>query len=208
MGADMTLASAPACELTPQRVKQIQQVVQAIPDADEDFRELMEALGYDDPAQAKSQVMQCGMESQEEGREITTLHFPGCPYPVHISGGPSWGDPPTESYTVLEHVARCPQLWQVLEEFARADAAAAALRLTSTHTVAAESLNVLVVMTSDEFGNEHFHYPSLTEAVGAVRRLVLAAEQQFDGVERLIGIAVNPGKRYGDPRQDADSAGT
>ncbi len=63
-------------------------------------------------------------------------------------------------------------------------------------------------MTSDEFGNEYFHYPSLTEAVGAVRRLVLAAEQQFDGVERLIGIAVNAGKRFGDPEQDADSAGT
>ena len=208
MGADMTLACAPACDLTPRRVKHIEQVVQAIPDADEDLCELMESLGYDDPAHAKRQILRCGLESQEEGREVTTLHIPGCPYPVQVSGGLSWGDPPTESYTVLEHVARCPQLWQVLEEFARADVAAAALRLTSTHTVAAESQNVLVVMTSDEFGNEHFHYPSLTEAVGAVRRLVLATEQQLDGGERLIGIAVNPGKRYGDPKQDADSAGT
>ncbi len=115
MGADMTLACAPACDLMPQRVKQIQQVVQAIPETDEDFRELMESLGYDDPAQAKNQIMRCSVESQEEGREVTTLHLPGCPYPVHVSGGLSWGDPPTESYTVLEHVARCPQLWQVLE---------------------------------------------------------------------------------------------
>lgn len=124
MGADMTLHCAPACDLAPKRVKRIKQVVRAIPDDDVDLCELMESLGYDDPAEAKRQIVKCGLESQGEDREVTNLHIPGCPYPVRVAGGLSWGDPPSEAYTVLEHIERCPQLWQLLEEFAREDALA------------------------------------------------------------------------------------
>jgi hypothetical protein len=208
MGADMTLACAPACNLTPQRVRHVEQVVRAIPDADEDLRELMEALSYDDAAQAKRQIIQCSLESQEEGREVTTLHVQGYPYPLQVSGGLSWGDPPTELYTVLEHVARCPQLWQVLEEFARADAVAAALKLTSSLAPAAEPRNFIVVMSSDKVGTEHFHYPSLREALGAIRRLVCATRQRADGSVRWIGILVNADESSGGQMYGANSAGT
>jgi len=101
---------------------------------------------------------------------------------------------------VLEHVERCPQLWQVLEEFAREDALAAELGKSGAPTTGARPRDVTVVLTSGEFGNEHFHYGSLSEGVDAIQRLVLAAEQGADGIGRLIGIVVNPGPLYGDPQ--------
>ena len=64
----------------------------------------MQSLGYEDPAEAKRQIVKNGLESQSEDRETTNLHIPGCPYLVRVAGGLSWGDPPSEAYTVLEHV--------------------------------------------------------------------------------------------------------
>jgi len=125
MGADMTLCCAPACDLTLERLQRLEQVIRAIPDDDPDLRELMEALGYNEAECAKECVLEKCKESQYESRDIITLHLPGCPYPVQVSGGLSWGDVPTESYAVLEHVERCPQAWQVMEEFAREDFQAA-----------------------------------------------------------------------------------
>jgi hypothetical protein len=125
MGADMTLHCAPACDLTPERIRRLEQVIRAIPDDDPDFCELMETLGYDDPEYAKGCIIEKCQESQYESRDVTTLSLPGCPYNVQVSGGLSWGDVPTESYAVLEHVECCTQAWQIMEEFAREDYQAA-----------------------------------------------------------------------------------
>lgn len=177
MGADMTAACAPACDLTANRTKRIKQVIRSIRKDDEDLRDLMESLGYDDAEHAKKCLLQMCQASQREDRQITTLHLPGCPYPVRVAGGLSWGDPPSESYTVLEHVARCPQLWQVLEEFAREDGLAASLDSAGAAATLVKSPNVTVIITSDELGHEHFHYGSLAEALCAIQRLVVASQQ-------------------------------
>ena len=203
MGADMTLHCAPACDLSPKRIKRIKQVVRAIPDDDVDLHELMDLMGYDDPTQAKRFILKNGIESQYEDCQISTLNLPGCPYDVRVAGGLSWGDPPSEAYTVLEHVERCPQLWQVLEEFAREDALAMTMASSDRPDQDSVPRDVTVVLTSDEFGNQHFHFASVAEALGTIERLVLAAKQQADGIERLIGIVVNPGEQYGDPKQVA-----
>ena len=200
MGADMTLQCAPACDLTPQHVKRIKQVVRDIPVGDVDLRELMESLGYDNPAEAKRQIVKNGRESQSEDREITNIHIPGCPYVVRVAGGLSWGDPPSEAYTVLEHVQRCPQLWQVLEEFAREDMRAPEQGRSNKHSRMRKQRTVAVILASDLFGHEHFHCGSLPEALATIERLTLAVDEQADGIERLIGIVVNPGKRYGEPK--------
>lgn len=128
MGADMMLCCVPACELTPERIVQIEQFVRGIPADDTDLQELMEQLGYDDGPAAKEGLLQAGLSSQDENREIVTLHIPDCPYLVRAAGGLSWGDPPSEGYTALEHIERCPLLWQLLEEFAREDALATQAR--------------------------------------------------------------------------------
>jgi hypothetical protein len=201
MGADMTLHCAPACDLTPQRIKRIKQVVRAIPEDDEDLRELMALMQYDKSAEAKRRLVKYGLESQYEDREITNLYIPGCPYLVRVAGGLSWGDPPSEAYTVLEHVQRCPQLWQVLEEFAREDVLAAELVNSGTPATGARPRDITVILASGEFGNEHLHYDSVHTALAAVERLVATAVQGADGIERLIGIVVNPGEEYGDPKR-------
>jgi hypothetical protein len=48
-----------------------------------------------------------------------------------------------------------------------------------------------VRMTSEVFGNEDFYYDDAEAALAAIWRLCLAAGEQDDGVERLIGIVVN-----------------
>ena len=120
----MTLYCAPACDLTPERIQRIEQVIEAIPEDDEDLRQLMEALQYDEAEYAKDCILEHCLDSQSDDREVATISLPGCPYRVRVAGGLSWGDPPSAACTVLEHVERCPQIWQLLEEYAREDAAA------------------------------------------------------------------------------------
>lgn len=125
MGADMTLFCAPSCDLTPERIQRLDQAIRAIPDNDAEFCELMEQLGYDNPEYAKQCIIEKCQESQHESRDVTTLCIPGCPYQLRVTGGLSWGDDPTEACAIFEHVERCPQAWQLMEEFAREDLAAA-----------------------------------------------------------------------------------
>jgi ribulose-5-phosphate 4-epimerase/fuculose-1-phosphate aldolase len=125
MGADMTLYCAPACDLTPPRIERLALVIRSIPDEDPNLTELMESLGYDDPEYAKACILEKCQASQYESRDVITIGIPGCPYLIRASGGLSWGDDPTEAFAILEHVERCPQAWQVLEEFAREDLLAA-----------------------------------------------------------------------------------
>lgn len=121
MGADMILCCVPACDLTPPRIERIEQLLQAIPEDDEDLHHLMEMLGYEEADLAKQRVLENCVDSQQPSRQITTNGLPGLPYRIRFTGGLSWGDVPTEAFTVLEHVERCPQAWQILEEFARED---------------------------------------------------------------------------------------
>lgn len=201
MGADMTVACAPACDLTAKRTKRIKQVVRAIRDDDEDLCELMDALGYDDAANAKKCLLQMCQESQHEDRQITTLHLPGCPYPVRVAGGLSWGDPPSEAYTVLEHVARCPQLWQVLEEFAREDAVAliaaspsdrfAGLRLSDPLTVLEFREAAGTALLSDGRGHTYELHTDECHAL-TFQQLLDTCRSALDSLERNLAPDVLP----------------
>lgn len=204
MGADMTLHCVPACETTPQRIANIEHVIRSIPDDDVDLRDLIDQLDYETAAQAKSCLLRECLDGQAEHRQIVTLHIPGCPYLVRAAGGLSWGDSPSEGYTTLEHVERSPQLRALLEQFACDDfqklrAEAAASLQGAAHQ------NVTVVLTSPLRGSEYLHFDAIAGALAAIERLVIAAEGKRDGIERLIGIVVNPGCSYLDPRAVADN---
>jgi hypothetical protein len=204
MGADMTPACAPACDLTPQRTKRIKQVVRAISNDDEDVCVLMEQLNYDRPADAKRRIIQCGLESQQDDRQITTLHIPGCPYPVRVAGGLSWGDPPSEAYTVLEHVARCPQLWEVLEEFAREDTVAANASSSRDQAVGlklADSLTILeirkeagIALLGDGHGGTYELHTDECHAL-TFQHLVATCQQTLESLERNLAPGVLPETR-------------
>jgi hypothetical protein len=125
MGADMVLYYAPSCDLTPERIGRLEQVIRAIPEDDSELHQLMESLGYEDAEAAKDRIIEQCQESQYESREITDIVIPGCPYKLRVTGGMSYGDQPTEACSVLEHVEHCPQAWEILERFAREDFAAA-----------------------------------------------------------------------------------
>ncbi len=203
MGADMTLHCVPACELTPRRIANIEQLFQSIPEDDVDLCELMDQLGYETVAQARRCLLRECLDGQAEHRQIVTLHIPGCSYLLRAAGGLSWGDPPSEGYTTLEHVERCPQLRALLEQFAREDFWK--LRAEAVqNTLATARQDVTVVLVSQQLGSEHFHYDGLAEALAAIERLVIAAEQECDGIERRIGILVNPDQLNPDPKAVAD----
>jgi hypothetical protein len=204
MGADMTLHCVPACELTPRRIANIEQLIQSIPGDDVDLCELMDQLGYKTVEQAKRCLLRECLNGQSEHRQIVTLHIPGCSYLLRAAGGLSWGDPPNEGYTTLEHVERCPQLRVLMEQFAREDFQALRLEAAEETLVDARQ-DVTVILTSQELGSEIFRYDSVAEALAAIERLASAAEQLDDGIERLIGIVVNPGQSFEVPRAGAGS---
>lgn len=45
-------------------------------------------------------------------------------YPVYISGGVTWGDDPTDSYTIMRWINQCDALYDQMVIWARADRAA------------------------------------------------------------------------------------
>lgn len=197
MGADMTLHCIPACKLTSRRIASIERLIESIPSDDADLCELIDQLGYETAAQAKQSLLQECLDGQGQHRQIVTLHIPGCPYLLRAAGGLSWGAPPSEGFTTLEHVERGPQLRMLLEEFAREDFGKLRAEAAGTRVDAADQ-NVAVVLASRQIGSELFHYGGLAEALAAIERLVRATEQRGDGIERLIGIVVNPGQSFGD----------
>lgn len=60
-----------------------------------------------------------------------------------------------------------------------------------------KDVNVLVRMSSQEFGNEDFPRESMREALETIQSLVAGAVAQDDGIERLIGIVVNASSKIG-----------
>lgn len=119
MGADLILSAVPACELTEDRRKALDAIVEGL--ADNDFPD------FEDSIEAWRGRLNDALECYAEGerRDVSRIQLPGMAFPYLISGGMSWGDEPTDACSHFSDIVECNALWNELEEYARQDAAKA-----------------------------------------------------------------------------------
>lgn len=142
MGADLYLSSLPHCVLNDERKEKITESINSISDKkilayNEDY--LSEELpdvslldmrygsGSEDEALAAvvRQIVLDNtfiiLEQQDCPRDVASITFPGMDYRVLITGGPSWGDAPTEAADYFDKVTGLEELWDLLQSFAEED---------------------------------------------------------------------------------------
>jgi hypothetical protein len=119
MGADFCLTGAPVFEATPPRLQELASIIDELTDAD-----------FVESGPARSDTL---AEWQEELREAVAI-FDGIEnlrdvsrwYDWWLTGGMTWGDDPTESYTRLALIHDCAPLADQLAAWSSADAQAKA----------------------------------------------------------------------------------
>ena len=141
MGADLYLTSLPHCDLTDERKVKIKELIEGTTDTEvlgfnEDFR-FIELSDEKNPSSLSKEEhdMELAKEVREDvldaclsilrdadaPRDMGSISFPGMEYHVLMSGGMSWGDPPTESCDLFDRCENFGNLWGLLQKFAEED---------------------------------------------------------------------------------------
>jgi hypothetical protein len=119
MGADFLYAIAPAAILTARRQKELKNIIAKCELKD------FEDHSFDDRdlAKCREQMLDDVDELVDFNgrRDAGTLGLHEMPYLCHISGGMSWGDSPTDAFSILARVGACAPVWRALEGWARKD---------------------------------------------------------------------------------------
>lgn len=128
MGADFLFAVSPRCELTHERKRQIKEAIRAI--RDEKLLEVVNdywPLGLDDestPAEIRVELYKAVLENAEiETRETNYIRLEGMDWVANITGGMSWGDPPTEPFDSMVAISYFEPVYELMKEFSREDVA-------------------------------------------------------------------------------------
>lgn len=116
MGADFLLYAIPACNITAERRAALSALIDAIPDdatpgwidSPDDWRAHLE--------DAIEEVANC-----EGRRDVCTARFEGMAYPMHFTGGMSWGDSPTDIADSFNALADASMILDKLHEWACQD---------------------------------------------------------------------------------------
>lgn len=121
MGADFCFASLPAFRLTDKRLEELLALVEKI-DVGED------PLGEDPEA---DNDMVCIRDAAYEGvkmlrdfitgREVETITMDGAEYFMWVTGGMSWGEPPTDAYEPFINMSEFDAVEQKMLEWSKAD---------------------------------------------------------------------------------------
>ena len=133
MGADFIYAYVPNCELTEERKARLAAIIAGL--TDEDVPDHMDPDNVDDAdgngddfavAAKRVQAWQKRLREAIEAsdgyrRDVSTLSLPGAEYEVLVTGGLSWGEPPTDALILFGDLAECDPLYAELEEYARED---------------------------------------------------------------------------------------
>lgn len=105
MGADFCFCLLPVCEMTPERIAEASALLVDDDDWGVSAEELAEYLD------------RYSKTDYRDSREVGTTYFDGIEYLV--TGGLSWGDPPTDEYAEWSHLER--QIGHLLMKWARED---------------------------------------------------------------------------------------
>jgi len=112
MGADFIYAWIPNCDITEERRKELDAIVEAV----------TEFPDFEDSLEAWKGRLNDALDSLDGGsREVSVLELPGADYSVLLTGGMSWGDEPTDAMRCFSAIGDCNELFEKLAEWARAD---------------------------------------------------------------------------------------
>lgn len=121
MGADFLLAYLPYCDVTEERGKVLNDIVNGL--SEKDIEDVGNWTSWEDLVEAK-EVIQDYIETYKDNnfsgrRDVTWLTLGGCRY--YFSGGMSWGDSPTDAYDVIMILSQISPIFDTLEKWCRED---------------------------------------------------------------------------------------
>ena len=128
MGADFIFHTLPACHLTEGRLAALRLLANTATlendDPSGDYEE------DEDWRRALLAAIDC--LAKEYDREVGRWNVTDDPqnpllFPVWITGGMSWGDPPTDAYEHFDNLGQCPAIMELLLKWAKEDLEGAGL---------------------------------------------------------------------------------
>ena len=120
MGADFTLATFPYFDMTDDRRERFRELIVNLPASETD--EFQEWYGLDDEESYNLEKLLEDIESSCSvvGREtttITTYNDKGERYELNVTGGMTWGDPPTDAYDAFNRASFFENVYNLAIDF-------------------------------------------------------------------------------------------
>lgn len=127
MGADFLYEVLPACKITMDREEEMESVINKINDIIDEYDSIdpqVDLDGYKNILIASfSDYPKLGLRWHRDIGELDMFRPKDMKYPIFITGGMSWGDPPTDSYDSFQRLAACRPIWNKLRKWAIEDRA-------------------------------------------------------------------------------------
>ena len=119
MGSDFTLATFPYFEMTDDRRERFRELIVNLPASETD--EFQEWYGLDDEDYSLEELLQdiessCSTVSRET-TTITAYNDKGERYELNVTGGMSWGDPPTDAYDAFNRASFFESVYNLAVDF-------------------------------------------------------------------------------------------
>lgn len=120
MGADFTLATFPYFDMTEDRRERFRELIVNLPASETD--EFQEWYGLDDEESYNLEELLEDIESScstvnRETTVITTYNDKGERYELNVTGGMSWGDPPTDVYDAFSRAGFFESVYDLAIDF-------------------------------------------------------------------------------------------
>ena len=120
MGIELAIAYVPSAKLTEERMIELHQIIDLTPlnQLDSDALSWTCSVDIRKSLHEHIEILRC---AEDHWREVFPLNLPDYPYVVLITGGPSYGEPPTDLYPTFSVIQETPSLWIQLAKWARQD---------------------------------------------------------------------------------------
>jgi len=120
MGADFTLATFPYFDMTDDRRERFRELIVNLPASETD--EFQDWYGLDDEESYNLEELLDDIESacsvcSRETSTITTYNDKGERYELNVTGGMSWGDPPTGAYDAFNRASFFESVYDLAIDF-------------------------------------------------------------------------------------------
>lgn len=120
MGADFTLATFPYFEMTEDRRERFRELIVNLPASETD--EFQDWYGLDDEESYNIEKLLEDIEAScstvnRETTTIATYNDKGERYELNVTGGMTWGDPPTDAYDAFSRAAFFGSIYNLAIDF-------------------------------------------------------------------------------------------
>ena len=120
MGADFTLATFPYFEMTEDRRERFRELIVNLPASETD--EFQDWYGLDDEESYNIEKLLEDIEAScstvnRETTTITTYNDKGERYELNVTGGMTWGDPPTDAYDAFNRASFFESIYNLAIDF-------------------------------------------------------------------------------------------